>query len=297
MGWAFLLAIFSSSIALADGAAPERGPALVPERIRGRWITVATDREGVSRLTITLNIGPSEIGWAIDCDLPDGSRDHDSVSTPIRFRDGALEIVGAAGNLGKRARPCELGIREKALRWHLEADGSLRLADSTGKVRTFTRIPATGGPPHRPLALQGGDALPCVVTPAQAELRLGERGLFKVSAPGFSSPSVRTAMHYVADPSGGFRMSDDSRPIRRVLDAVDVDDETIRIIRSYDVMHAAMANAEGRYASAHPGGVVESVELRQGTRRALCHYHVRLVPKPVVSAAVEGQAAGVAAPW
>jgi hypothetical protein len=297
MGWLFLPAILYSSIALAEGAAPERGPTLVPELIRGRWITVASDREGVSRLAITLNIGPSEIGWTIDCDLPDGSRDHDSVSTPIRFRDGALEIVRAAGNLGDRARPCELGIREKALSWHLEADGSLRLADYTGKVRTFTRTTGKGEPPRRPLALQGGDAVPCVVTPAQAELRLGERGLFKVSAPGFSSPSVRTEMHYGADPSGGFRISDDSRPVRRALDAVDVADGTVRIIRSYDVMDAAMANQEGRYASTYPGGVVETVELRQGTRRALCHYRVRLVPKPVVSAAIESQAAGVAAPW
>lgn len=264
-----------TSLAFAEASDLSRAREHLPEKLQGTWSTTAFDREGVAQLTITLDIGTSDIRWAIECQLPNGKRDTDSVTTPVRLRDGYLEVTRRAGSFETNARPCELGIREKFLSWHLDNDDQLRLADFTGKVRTFRRMGSSGTTSK---VFAGKDALPCTVQPALVDLRFGERALFRVTAKGFTSPTVQSDMRYVGDPSGGLRIASDSLPVKRNLDAVEVTDGVVRLIRSYDAKEAVFGNQEQRYVARYPGGIVETVELRQGGLRAVCTYRVRLIP-------------------
>lgn len=265
----------------------------LPQKILGLWTTSASDRDGVNRLTITLNVAPAEIQWAITCELPDGSQDQDSVTTPAQLRDGYIEVSRRAGSFNGAARPCELGIHEKFLTYSLENETELRLSDFTGKVRTFHRPDKTAS--RSASALDWKGASRCEVTPAMVDLRFGERALFRVTAPGMTTPSVRTEMRYVGDPTGGLRVGGDKSPVKRGLDATDVGDGdgTARLVRSYALVDMPFASAERRYLEDYPGGVVETVELRQGTARAMCEYRVRLLPEPPAS--VPGSRAASAA--
>lgn len=218
-------------------------------------------------MMLELAIEPTAIRWSATCELPDGRSDNDAVITPARGRTGFIEVTHPGGYFGADARPCQLGIREKFLTWKLEEGGMLRLTDFSGTVRTFIR-PAMAAAPG---------AVPCNVTPKRADLRLGERALFRVSAPGFDAPTVRSELRYVGDTSGGRLIQ--TNPLHRTLDAIDVVNGEVRIVRGYDVkeMHLAVSE-DSFYIRDYPGGVIETVVLTQGGRHAACEYRVRLVP-------------------
>ncbi len=268
---------------------------LLPQTLHGTWTTTASDRAGVQILTITLDISARDIRWSIECELPNGNKDFDSVTTPAQLRDGLVEVTRRAGSFGTDARPCELGVHDKLLSWNLEDKNTLRLADMTGKMRTFKRRGQVADTAAKTLEseLAAGATARCVVTPPQVDLHMNERALFKITADGFTTPNVRSEMRYVGDSTGGVTITNASNPMKRVLDAVDFNDGTTRIVRSYTVKDTPFANLQASYALTHPGGLVETVELNQAGRRALCQYRVRLLPNPVDGLRpVEANAAG-----